>query len=154
VNGWLARFKVRQLRAEIEINAPAERVWAVLVDFGAYRDWNPFMTSVTGRVEVGSCFSARIEAPSAGARTIKLRMRAVDPLRELRWTGAFPYHLPGLLTGERVITLEPLPGDRVRLVQVATFRGVLVRIVRWMYAYQPGFELMNAALKMRAEAAQ
>jgi hypothetical protein len=145
---------MRQLRAEIEIDAPVERVWAVLVDFGAYRDWNPFMTSVTGHVEVGSCFSAQIEAPGARARTLKLRMRAVDPLRELRWTGAFPYHLPGLLIGERVITLEPLLGDRVRVVHVTTFRGVLVRIVRWMYAYQPGIELMNGALKMRAEAAK
>lgn len=143
---------MQQIRAEID--ASVERVWEVLVDFGAYPDWNPFMTSVSGRFEAGSCFRARLEAPGAKARTLKLRMRALDPRRELRWTGAFPYHLPGLLTGECVIALEPLPGDRVRVVHLTTFRGVLVRVVHWMYAFQPGFELMNGALKTRAEAAK
>jgi len=81
---------MREIRAEIEIDAPAERVWEVLVDFGAYPDWNLFMTSVTGRFEPGAYLRARIEAPGAKTRTLKLRVRAVDPLRELRWTGAFP----------------------------------------------------------------
>jgi hypothetical protein len=83
---------------------------------------------------------------------VDVRVRVVDPPRELRWTGAFPrYHVPGLLTGERVITLEPLPGDRVRVVNTTTFTGLLVWAIRWMYAYEPGFDLMNQALKARVE---
>jgi len=42
----------------------------------------------------------------------------------------------------------------VRVVNATTFRGVLVPVVRWMYVYKPGFELMNDALKARAEAAE
>jgi uncharacterized protein YndB with AHSA1/START domain len=38
----------RQLKAEIEIQAPAERVWAVLTDFGAYHEWNPFIYQAAG----------------------------------------------------------------------------------------------------------
>ena len=142
-----------QMRDEIEIDAPAQRVWDVLVDVGAYGEWNPFMTSVTGRLAAGSKLRVRLEAPGAEGRTVSLRVRMVDPPWELCWTGAFPrYHVPGLLTGERVITLEPSPGDRVRVVNTTTFKGLLVWAVRWMYAYEPGFALMNEALKARVEA--
>jgi hypothetical protein len=142
------------MRAEIEIDAPAERVWDVLVDVGAYGEWNPFMTSVTGQVAPGSRLRVRLEAPGTKARTVDLRVREVDPPRRLRWTGAFPrYHVPGLLIGERVIELEPLPGDRVRVVNTTTFRGLLVWAIRWMYAYESGFDSMNRALKRRVETA-
>jgi uncharacterized protein YndB with AHSA1/START domain len=33
---------VRELRSEIEIDAPPERVWAVVTEFAAYPEWNPF----------------------------------------------------------------------------------------------------------------
>ena len=32
-----------KIRTEIEISAPPERVWEVLVDFPGYAGWNPFM---------------------------------------------------------------------------------------------------------------
>ena len=37
---------MRELRAEIEIAAPPERVWRVLSDFDAYPDWDPFIRSI------------------------------------------------------------------------------------------------------------
>src|SRR5215203_2726077 len=38
----------KQLRAEVEVEASPERVWEVLADFAAYRQWNPFITQVPG----------------------------------------------------------------------------------------------------------
>jgi uncharacterized protein YndB with AHSA1/START domain len=38
----------KQLHAEIEIDAHAERVWQVLTDFRTYAEWNPFMTQASG----------------------------------------------------------------------------------------------------------
>jgi uncharacterized protein YndB with AHSA1/START domain len=35
---------VRELRSEID--APPERVWQVLTDFGAFPEWNPFIRSI------------------------------------------------------------------------------------------------------------
>ena len=34
---------MRELGREIEIDAPPERVWAVLTDFPAYPEWHPFI---------------------------------------------------------------------------------------------------------------
>ena len=42
---------MKELRREVEIAAPAERVWSVLVDFDAYPDWNPFIRSIQGACE-------------------------------------------------------------------------------------------------------
>jgi len=38
----------KQLRAQIDIHASPQRVWQVLTDFGAYPQWNPFMTRADG----------------------------------------------------------------------------------------------------------
>jgi uncharacterized membrane protein len=38
----------RRIETEIEINAPAARVWALLTDFDGMGSWNPFIKSVSG----------------------------------------------------------------------------------------------------------
>ncbi|MGB0143080.1 MAG: SRPBCC family protein, partial [Luminiphilus sp.] len=37
----------------VQIAAPAQAVWDVLVDFGRYREWNPFCVEASGVLEVG-----------------------------------------------------------------------------------------------------
>jgi len=44
----------RVLDTYIDINAPPERVWKVLLDFPAWKEWNPFIPSVSGKLEVGA----------------------------------------------------------------------------------------------------
>jgi hypothetical protein len=34
---------------EIQIAAPADRIWKILTDFSAYGDWNPFIKGVRGQ---------------------------------------------------------------------------------------------------------
>jgi uncharacterized membrane protein len=41
---------MKEIHTEIEINAPAEKVWRVLTDFAAYPEWNPFV----GRFQITS----------------------------------------------------------------------------------------------------
>ena len=37
---------MKELRSQIEIEAPADRVWQVLTDFATYPEWNPFIRRV------------------------------------------------------------------------------------------------------------
>src|SRR5208337_3854746 len=39
---------MKEIHTEIEINAPAEKVWKVLTDFAAYPEWNPFVRCGAG----------------------------------------------------------------------------------------------------------
>jgi hypothetical protein len=143
---------VRDLRREIEINAPPERVWAVVTDFAAYPEWNPFIRRIGGELSEGERLEVRIEPPGARATTFKPTVRAVETNRELRWLGRVL--LPGIFDGEHSLRIEPLDGGRSRFVQSERFSGLLVGLVKGtLEKTEAGFEQMNAALKARVEQA-
>ena len=143
---------MKELHSEIQIDAPAERVWDVLTDFASYPQWNPFIRHISGRLAPGERLQARLEPPGGRGMTFKPRVLNAEPNRELRWLG----HLlvPGLFDGEHSFTIQPLDENRVRLVQRETFKGLLVPLFGRSLENntQRGFEAMNRALKERAEA--
>jgi hypothetical protein len=139
----------RQIRTEIEINAPAERVWSVLTDFSDYPNWNPFIGKITGTPEQGQ----RLEVsflPSGWFSTFRPVVLVANPPREFRWRGSLP--IPGLFTGEHYFTIEPLAPGRIRFVQGENFSGLLVPLASGLLERtKQNFEAMNQALKKRAE---
>jgi hypothetical protein len=143
---------MRELRREIEIDAPPERVWAVVSDFAAYAEWNPFIRRISGELIEGARLEVRIEPPGGRAATFKPTVRAVEAQRELRWLGRLV--LPGIIDGEHSLLIEPLDGGRSRFVQSERFTGLLVGLVGGTLAKtETGFEQMNDALKARVEQA-
>jgi len=143
---------MRDIRREIEINAPPKTVWHVLNDFGAYGEWNPFMRSIKGEAQKGGRLSVRIEPPGGKGMTFKPRVLAAEPDQELRWIGRLL--LPGLFDGEHTLRIEPIEGQRSRFIQQERFTGILVGLFKsTLDKTEIGFEQMNAALKKRAETA-
>jgi hypothetical protein len=140
-----------RLRTEITIAATPERVWRELTDFAAYPEWNPFITSASGRVAAGERLTMRMQPEGGRPLTIRPTVRAAVPDRHLRWLGRLG--LPGLFDGEHSFTIEPIDGDGVRLIHEEQFRGVLVPLLNGMLhrTTLPAFESMNRALKERAE---
>ena len=140
------------IHTEIDIGAPVERVWDVLTDFEAYRNWNTFMPRFSGTPTVGSVVRFRIAPPDSRAMDIKALVLAATPAQELRWRGGLP--VPGLFSGEHGFHLEAAGAGRTHLVQEERFRGLLVPIFGAMLRKtERGFEAMNAALKARCESA-
>jgi hypothetical protein len=138
------------IERSIEIDASASTVWSILADTGAYPDWNPFMTKLTGEFAVGATLEVRVEPPNARPITFKPTVLAAQPADELRWLGRFI--LPGLVDGEHSLRIEPLAEGRSRFIQTERFTGLLVRPLKSMLGKtELGFEQMNAALKARAE---
>jgi hypothetical protein len=141
---------VRELHREIEIDAPPERVWAVVTDLTAYPEWNPFIRRINGDLREGARLEVRIQPPGARTATFKPTVRSVDANRELRWLGRLLF--PGIFDGEHSLRIEPLEGGRSRFVQSERFTGLLVGFVKGTLAKtEVGFEQMNAALKARTE---
>ena len=139
-----------ELRTEIEIDAPVERVWAVLIDFERFPDWNPFIRRIHGNAQVGSRLDVLLGA--SGTRPMRFRptVKAVVPNRELRWLGRLG--LPRLFDGEHIFQIEPLGPNRVRFVQRERFRGLFVPLLARSLNRDArrGFEEMNRALQERA----
>jgi len=144
---------VKELRSEVDIDAPAERVWDVLTDFSSYPEWNPFIKSIDGEAREGAKLTVRLEPPGGRGMTFKPTVQTADAPREFRWLGRLL--LPRLFDGEHIFELEATYDGGTRLVQREEFRGVLVSpLLRWVgKSTQRGFEEMNVALKGRAEAA-
>jgi hypothetical protein len=144
---------VKTLHTDVEIAAPAARVWAILADLPAYPAWNPFIRRIAGELAPGARLEVRLEPPGGMGITLRPTVLAVDAARELRWLG----HLlvRGLFDGEHRLALEPLGAGRVRFVQEERFSGLLVPLLAKSLDTHtlPGFEAMNRALKARAEAA-
>ena len=144
-------FRTRELRHEIEIDAPPAAVWAVLTDTGAYPDWNPFVRRLSGELRAGARLEARIAPPHGRAMTFKPTVLTAEPNRELRWLGRFL--LPGLFDGEHSFRIEPAAGGRARFIQTERCSGILTGLLgSALDKTQLGFEQMNDALKLRVEA--
>jgi hypothetical protein len=142
----------KHLRAEVDIQASAERVWQVLTDFAAYPTWNPFLTSATGRPIQGERLTVRMQPEGGRAMTFRPTVTDVDTGRRLSWLGHLM--LPGIFDGEHSFSIQPLGDGRVRLIQQEEYRGLLVPLLARSLDRRtlPAFRAMNRALKRRAEA--
>ena len=142
---------MKSLHASIDIDAPAERVWAVVIDFPRYREWNPFIVKAAGEPRVGERLEVTIVAAGMKPVSFKPRVLEVDPGRLIRWKGVL--WVPGLFDGRHALSVESLPGDRSRFTTHADVTGILVPVLgKVMRASQKGFEQMAAALKDRVAA--
>ncbi len=141
------------LSTTIEINAPADRVWNILMDFPQYPDWNPFLRQIDGEVTVGNRITARIQPPGGKAMTFKPTVLVATPEQEFRWLGHFGFS--GIFDGEHIFRIEPIGPDRVQFIQEERFSGLLAPLLLRFLGKQTlaGFTAMNQALKERAEAA-
>ena len=139
-----------RIHTEIDINAPAARVWSLLTDMDEYQHWNPFVTSARGRVAPGE----RLEVKPV-TWGLKLTFRPVihryEQGRSFSWVGKVVH--PRLIAGEHIFELEPLSESRTRLIHDEVFSGVALRLAVALVSGRVvrGFDAMNAALKLEAE---
>lgn len=145
---------MQEIESSILIEAPAERVWSILMDFDSYPEWNPFVSRITGQPSRGEQLNVRLTPPGGMSMTFKPEVVKVEPEREFRWLGKLL--TKGLFDGEHIFELHPEGEERVRFVQREQFDGILVAPLLLMARKSTlrGFEAMNEALKHRAESSQ
>ena len=143
----------KELASSIDIEAPAQKVWELLVDFAAYPTWNPFITRAEGPIEVGGRLTLRMQP--VGGSAVMLRPTVVEVVdgHRLRWRGRVGVR--GLFDADHLFIVEPHGDAGSRLVQQEHFSGLLVPFFQRSLddGTLPAFHAMNAALKDRAERA-
>lgn len=142
---------MHRIETQIVIEAPAELVWSLLLDFPSYSRWNPFIPSIAGLLEVGRPLKVFIQPPGANGMKFQPTLLTVEPNRELRWKGKLL--LPGLFDGEHYFLLESKPGGGLLFRQGEIFSGILVPLFKRSLdsVIKQGFVAMNEALKREAE---
>lgn len=143
-----------ELRAEVEIKATPAHVYRVLTDFASYPEWNPFVTSIAGKLVVGEKLTLELNLPEGKTYLLEPRLTALreaGDAGELRWRGAFL--APFLLEAEHFFLISALGPRLTRFVQGENFSGLLLRFAgNTLTLTARGFVYMNQALKKRAEA--
>ncbi|MEN8723640.1 MAG: SRPBCC domain-containing protein [Alphaproteobacteria bacterium] len=139
------------IHTEIDIDAPRQLVWDVLVDLDRHTDWNPFIRKIEGTIGPG-------EKLHMEPRTDDGRDHAFDPVvteyvagKSFAWTGNVLHRL--IASGIHRFDLEDLSDGRCRVHHDEIFSGLLLPITI-LYAggkTRRGFEEMNVALKGEVE---
>lgn len=133
----------KTFEAEITIAAPPEKIWAVLMDTGAYPDWNPTFVEVSGPYLVGTKISSRVRKPDGAFVEMRPTVKALVPNRELRQGGG----LPGVLTYNHSWILQPVEGGTL-VRQIDVDRGGFLWF--WDSSWvEPAYRMANEALAQR-----
>ncbi len=144
---------MREISTDIDIKAPRDVVWEILLDFPSYAAWNPFIPQISGTPAAGERLEVFIRPPGARGMTFRPRVLTLREAEEFRWLGRVM--IPGIFDGEHIFRMEENGKDGTRFVQREQFRGLLVPFL-WNSLdtnTRRGFREMNAALKLRAEQA-
>ena len=116
------------VRESIDIAAPPERVWAVMIDVERWREWTPTITSIDrldgGSFRVGS--RARVRQPKLP--TAVWTVSVLEPGRYFEWRNVSP----GLtsVAGHRA---EPAAGGGTIVTLTFGWSGSLAWLIRLVY---------------------
>jgi F420H(2)-dependent quinone reductase len=136
----------------VDIEAPAELVWSVLVDFDRYGAWNPFTFRVETALELGADVLLHLPHPTAAGKTFTMRehLQMIDPPHHLQYgTGADNPRMVAV----RDQWVDHLGGGRSRYRTADAFEGEDAQTAydamgEWI---REGFNATAHALKVRAE---
>ena len=137
------------LRYHVErrIDAPPERVWAILTDASKYRDWNSAVVSIEGTIATGNTIS--LVSTANPKRTFKLRITEMAAPNRMAWSDGMPL---GLFRGERTYLVQPREGvTHFEMTEVYT--GLLAGLfTKAIPDLTESFNLFADSLKAAAEA--
>jgi hypothetical protein len=148
---------------KIDIAAPIDAVWAVMIDAARYGEWNPFVVGLRARdgaLRVGGLVELTVRWPSGGGtRTVEEVTRLEAPAAgadgvmratmEYAYTGILPRL--NLVRGSRRQSLEQAPGGPTVYRSHEAFQGLLKGFVP-LAKVRAGFEAHGRALQQRAAA--
>ncbi len=110
----------RHLVFEIEVPAPIEDVWKLLMDFDAYPEWNS-MISFKGKPAPGKKVPMKVSIMDRKIVTPVTFLR-MDKNTELAWVGG----IRGLFIGEHYFQLKKIDDNSCLLIQGEKFKGLMV----------------------------
>ena len=147
-------------KAAVDIDAPLDVVWSVMLDTARYPEWNPFLRRIECDAPPAPGVPIRLHVTFDGGKQAESpeRITVVTPPYDDAGTrrAALAYVYEGwparlrLVRGTRWQRLTGLPGGGTRYETVEEFRGPLVPLAG-PARVEEGFRRHARALKERAE---
>jgi len=141
---------MQEITTSVQVAASPSTVWDVLMDFAAYPDWNPFITSIAGDAVPGESLNIKLSRPDKKPMSISPHVVTADAETRFSWLGTIGVR--GIFDGHHQFVLEPTP-QGTRFKHFEEFTGLLVPLVlpSIRESTTAGFAAMNEALRIRAE---
>lgn len=133
---------------QVAIDAPPDRVWAILTDGNRYAEWNPEIFGIEGALAAGSKITAHVKLGSGATRRVLMRVTELAAPTKMVWVGGLPF---GLFVGQRTYTVRPAGGGtefRMHLAMSGPLSGLIGKSVG---DRQPEIDGFAAGLKRHAE---
>lgn len=141
---------MKQIKTQIDINAPIKTVWNQLIQLNNYKAWNPFIIDAKGTIESGNTLEINVQLDS-GVQTFKPKVISCQDEQEFIWKGNLGSK--HIFSGEHYFKLERISESETRLHHGEHFSGLLSGLI-FSKIEQPtkaGFIEMNKALKKTIE---
>lgn len=134
----------------VTIDAPAELVWQVLVDFPAYGEWNDFCPSIEAQLVIGSPVKMQVDLGSGLQEQVEY-ITCIEAPRKITWSME---NKPGdPVHADRSQVVEPIDERRCTYVTYDEFSGpaVVPMVEALGKAVENGFNVCAQGVKARAE---
>ncbi len=138
----------KEISTVILIEAIPAKVWAILTQFDNYSNWNPFIKSIQGKVEVNKNIIVKIAPPDQKGMVFKPRVLTYNKNKELSWIGHLFFS--GLFDGTHKFELIDNKNGTTTFKQSEKFKGILVGFLN-LENTKKGFDQMNIKLKELVE---
>ena len=138
----------------VEIAAPAEWVWSVLVDLASYPQWNPYTVKVESSLHLGEPVNLFLPNPARPGELLHVveHLADFDPPRLLAWEMHSSVDNPDAARREQII--ESTGPASCRYHTTDQFLGPTADQVMQMHGpwVKQGFDAVALAVKVQAEA--
>ncbi len=141
-----------EIHTEIDIQAPIEIVWALLIDINKWAQWSPIINDSKGFANHGSMVTITMVGKESGVDgpTYQPTIIVFEPPTHLRWSADMMASF--VMKNDKVIILEKITTG-TRVIHKEVFTGMMVPIFGSTFEHNvpPMLDLMNQALKEKAE---
>lgn len=143
--------EVRVSSEEITIEAPAELVWEIIVDFPRYAEWNEFCPGAEGELALGNPLTMQVDLGSGINEQVEY-FTVIEAPHRIVWSME---NRPGdPVHADRAQIITPIDASSCTYVTYDDFSGEMVpdMVAAMGEAVERGFNLCASCLKARAEA--
>jgi uncharacterized protein YndB with AHSA1/START domain len=137
----------------VDIAAPADFVWSILIDLARYPQWNPYTVKVESSLQLGEAVNLFLPDPRRPAELLHVieYLADIEPHRLLAWEMYANADNPDAARREQLIERTGANSCRYHTTDQflgATADKVMANHGPWV---QQGFDAVAVALKVRAE---
>jgi len=138
---------MKSFSTRIDIGAPADKIWEILIDLPRWPKWNTTIDRTVGHIKRGAKVTVFVKQNPG--RAFPLRVTELDAPHLMVWAGGMPL---GLFTGTRVYELTTSAAAATVFSMREDYTGPLAGLIaRSIPDLQPAFDEFAQCLKREAE---